>query len=192
MTLPIFPTSPLPVNVNREFDWGVSVVEYDSGAEQAQTAWQKPLYRWEIGWSNMPRTQQQSLSAFIRDVARGRLRPFFLMDPYDYQVQSAGIGFTTGVASFLVRDTNSYTVIPASGQYQIWSALSGQLTQGVHFTYNSSAGIYTYTMTPSASDSWSVRSCNYFRRCKFAQDYRDVGARVWGNFNVGVKIVEIV
>jgi hypothetical protein len=189
-SLQIFPVSPLPANISRRLLWGENVVEFSAGGQQASTAWAKPLMRWSVPFTNVACGDRESLYRFVQ-TQRGRLRPFLFKDPDDMHVNSVGIGFTAGVASFYLRDTQSYTIRPDSAALTIWTVDSGALTPGSHFLLDQDTGVVTYVLTPSASDSWSVRSTDFFRKAVFGQDYRDASPRVWSQFSINVAIKEL-
>jgi hypothetical protein len=58
-----------------------------------------------------------------------------------------------------------------------------------HYTLDHDTGIMTYVLTPAATDHWSVRSTQYFRKCVF-KEYSDASPR-WELFTVNVTIQEI-
>jgi len=189
-SLEIFPVSPLPAATTTLFRDGVNEQQFDNGARHASTAWTKILRSWQISFNSIPRTQQQSLSAF--NARFGRLRTFLMKDPYDFEIDSLEIGFTTGSNTFYIRDESGFSVIPDSADLTIVSASSGTLTQGTDYTLDQASGIVTYVLTPDGGDSWSVQTTTYFRKCAFGQNYRYVSPRVWNNFNLVLEVKEVL
>ena len=189
-SLQIFPVSPLPANVSRRRTWGESVTQYESGAQQGSTPWQRPLMRLGIPFSNVASEDRNDLLDFF-DIVKGRVKPFLMKDPDESFVSSAGHEYT-GVSTFRLFDTRSYPIIPASGQINIFSVLSAtSLVNGVDYTLDQDTGILTYITTPSATDSWSVRSTEYFRKWAFNNDWRDASPRVWSHFDVQLDLKEL-
>lgn len=189
-SLQIFPVSPLPANISRRRSWGEAVTEYESGAQQASTAWQYALSRMNIPFSNVASECRNSLIDFI-DSTKGRVKPFLMKDPDEYFVSSAGHAYT-GVTTFRLFDTRSIPIFPDSANLNIFSVLSAAvLVNGSDFTLDQDTGILTYITTPSATDSWSVRSTEFFKKWAFNQDYRDVSPRVWSLFDVQLDLKEL-
>lgn len=188
MPFGIFPTSPLPADMSREPFWGGSVQQYDSGLEQASTAYVKPLMRYQVGLQNVPRSKQSSLHAFWNS-CKGNVIPFLFKDPYDFRANGT-ICVRTGTAarSFFVRTAEGYPVIPQSGALRITSNLSGTLTQGTHYSFDQDTGVFSAHLAPSSRDFW-VASCEYFRKCKF--DSYNESSKIWEQFNGSVSFHEI-
>jgi len=189
MPYSIWPTSPVPANIQRGIMWGESVQTYDSGAEQASTPWAKPLLQYTISLTNIPRTKQTSLHAFYRDICKAKTVPFLFADPYDYQIGGAVCVYSsaTAVTSFFVRTREGYPVIPTSGQLVITSSLSGLRVQGTHYQFNPDTGVFSAN-APISGDTWTA-SCQYFRKCKF-ESY-DETSTIWNQFSGTVVFHEI-
>lgn len=183
-----FPTSPVPADMTREALWGAAVQQYDSGVEQASTAFVKPLMKYSITLSNLPRSKQSSLHAFW-NACKGQVTPFLFKDPYDFRANGT-ICVRTGTAarSFFIRTAEGYPVIAASGTIRITSTLSGTLTQGTHYSFDQDTGVFSTHITPSSSDFW-VASCEYFRKCKF--DSYQENSKLWNSFGGSISFHEI-
>jgi hypothetical protein len=168
--------------------WGESTTKFDSGAEQASTAWGKPLFQYGLGLSNIPRSKQSSLMAFYH-LVQGRVTPWLFKDPYDYLVNGAVcVASGTGVRSFFVRTSEGYPVIPDSGTLLITSALSGALNANSHYNYNLATGVFSTRIAPASADTWTA-SCQYFRKCRF-DNYRET-SQFWESFNGDVNWHEV-
>ena len=188
-SLSIWPASPMPV-LAREIDWGETDTMFQTGRAQTSTALSQPLMRWNIPFTNVMSADRRQIYNFYMNM-KGPVGRFLMMDPDDFHVASAGISFITGVNTFLGRNEFGHRVIPASGHINIVTVLSGTLTNGIDYTLDQDTGIMTYVLTPSATDSWSVQSTDFFRKCKFAGGYQDASPRVWSTFNITVKVEEV-
>jgi hypothetical protein len=188
MTLPIFPTSPVPANIQRTPVWGETAQQFDSGAEQANTPWVKPLMKYNLTLTNIPRSKQSSMAAFY-NLVKGKVQPWLFKDPYDFRVNGA-VCVATGTAptSFFVRTAEGFPVIPDSGTLVITSALSGTLTSSTHYAFDPETGVFSARLAPSSADLWTA-SCEYFRKCKF-DSYQDTSP-YWEVFNGQVAWHEI-
>ena len=189
MAYPTFPVSPVPADLSRSNRWGGNVAKYDSGARQGLTPWQKPLYTYQLGFTNIGSTQRDLIVTLVNSV-RGTIYPFWFPDPTD-AVNSAMVvrsGITTG--SVRVFDTNSFVVRPASLQVStLFSALSGYVTNGVNYNYNMESG-YVVLVTKASTDVWGVRSLTtLFKKCFFEEDYADQ-SRLWSIWNTGLRFEE--
>lgn len=191
MALPIFPTSPMPAELDRTPYWKVDAVNYDSGAYQAVTPFQKPLYRWSIPIKLMTEVRQSSLFNFWNSL-KGRTQPFLMKDPYDFRVNSAlAVNSGTGAGSLFLYDINSYSVRADTTTIgSLFSAISGYVTLGVEYNYNQDTGVLT-VVTKSNTDTWGVRSMQYYRKCVFGEDYRERSI-IWNLFGAQLSIKEIV
>jgi hypothetical protein len=189
MAYPIWPTSPVPANIQREINWGDSVQRYDNGMEQGSSPYVKPLARYTIQLQNIPRAKQRILHAFYVNSCRGRTVPFLFSDPYDNRVDGAiCVQSGSAVRSFFVRTAEGYPVIPTSGSLRITSALSGVLTQGSHYQFDADTGVFSTSLAPAAADTWTA-SCAYFRKCKF-ETYNETST-IWDQFSGAVVFHEI-
>jgi hypothetical protein len=192
MPYPIFPVSPLPANTDRTKFWKTDDVTYDSGAYQAMTTFTRPLFRWSIPWQNVTEIKQGALATFV-DSVKGKTYPFLMKDPYEYQVNSVlavRSGVTNG-ATLQLYDTRSFFVIADTTTISsLYSLQSGYVSLGAHFDYNQDTGILTVN-TKAPEDVWAARSMEYFRKCVFAEDYRDTSV-IWNIFNLTLAINEIV
>lgn len=185
-----FPTSPVPAPL-RFFDfWNESIVNFDSGAYQGSTAFQKPMRRYSFSGANMPRTKQQSLSAFW-NIHKGRVTPWLFGDPYDIGAQGGTVkALGPGITSFYLKDTGSFNVIARSGFLRITSTLSGVLTQGSHYVLNQDTGIIVASLTPASGDTWTA-SGQTFRKCHFTSDLSQ-DSPIWNQFGMEVTFEEIL
>jgi hypothetical protein len=191
MALPIFPYLPLPATIDRTWNWGESVILYDSGEQQADTPFVKPLLRWGIPVKLMNEIRQNSLVGFVNAV-KGMTRPFLLKDPYEFRVNSAlavRSGITNG-GSLYINDTRGYMVRPDSTTVStLFSTLSGYVSLGAEFSLDQDTGVVTVN-TKAAADVWGVRSMEYWRKVKFAAPYQE-NAIIWNLFSADMTVVEL-
>jgi len=188
-SLQIFPVSPLPADIDRIRSWGDKITQYESGAVQGSTAWQYPLMRISIPFVNIASECRNDLVTFF-DLTKGRVKPFLMKDPDESYVTSAGHEYTA-VTTFRLFDTRSIPIFPDSANLGIFSVLSAAfLVNGSDFALDQDTGILTYITTPSATDSWSVRSTEFFKKWHFDANYNDASPRVWSLFDVQLKLSE--
>ena len=191
MSLPIFPFSPLPANLSRTPDWGENVARYDSGEQQGDTPYLRPLYQWSVPIKLMTEIKQSSLWAFVND-RRGQVKPFLIKDAYDYQVNSV-LGVRSGIisaATLFLYDTNSFFVrADTTTVGSLFSTLSGYVRNGVEYSYDQDSGLLTVN-TKAATDVWGVRSMTYFRKAKFNAPYNET-SQLWNIFSSTLTIVEL-
>lgn len=191
MAYPIFPVSPLPAGLERTKSWGENDSVFDSGASITMTAFQKPLYRYSIPWSNITEVKQQVIFDFF-DTVRGRTMPFLLKDPYEYRVNSVlavQSGFASGSGTVQLFDTKSFMVRADTTTIgSLFSSLSGFVTLGSEFSYEQDTGVLTVN-TKAVNDVWGVRSMEYWRKVKFDGDYQE-NATLWKIWNVSLKFRE--
>lgn len=191
MALPIFPTTPMPANLDRSPYWKADAVNYDSGAYQSVTPFQKPLYRWSIPIKLMTETQQSSLFNFWNNI-KGRTLPFLMKDPYDFRVNSVlAINSGTDVGTYFLFDVNSFSVRADTTTIgSMHSVLSGYVALGTDYNYDQDSGVLT-AITKSNTDIWGVRSMQYFRKCVFDDDYTERSI-MWNLFGAQLQIREII
>lgn len=187
--LPIFPTSPLPAALDREPFWGNNVTQFDSGLYQGSTPYLKPLYRYNMSFQNIPRSKQSSLHAFY-NARKGKMSPFLMQDPYDYSA-TGGVVVATGtnVSSFLLANSDGWTLFPKSGSILLTSNLSGNLTQGSHWVMNGDNGIIVASMRPTSTDYWFIKSAEYYRKVVFSNFAEN--SSIWNQFSAQISIMEI-
>lgn len=188
MALPIFPTSPVPADMDRSIMWGETGNRFDSGLHQGSSPYKKPLYGYKFGLQNIPRSKQQSLHTFVNSL-KMTVSKFLFMDPYDNRIDGV-VCVRTGTAaqSFFVVNAAGWAYIPASGTLRITSALSGILTQGTHYQFDSDTGIFSAWVAPSSADYW-VASCAYFRKCQIT-GYSET-SKIWNQFGGSISFQEI-
>lgn len=192
MPYPIFPVSPLPADLDRTPSWNTDRVRYDSGARQGFSTYARPLWEYDVSFSNMNEVKEAVLVTFIHSV-RGMTDPFLMKDPYDFRVNSvvavrSGI---TNAATLFLYDTRSYQMrVDTFSIGSLFSSLSGYVRLGVEYGYEQDTGLFTVN-TKAATDIWGVRSGEFFRKCAFISDYRE-RSRLWNQFGATVKIEEIV
>lgn len=192
MAFPIFPLSPMPVNMTRIKDWGENVTVYDSGDSQGDTPFMKPLYDYSFPIQVMNELKQNSLWAFW-DTRKGRTTPFLMRDPYDYAINSV-LGVRSGItnaATLFLCDINSYMVradtITISS---LFSASSGYVRLGVEYSYDQDAGILTVN-TKGTADVWGVRSAYYWKKVRYMAAWHEKSV-LWNLFSVdGVSMKEM-
>lgn len=192
-SLPTWPASPLPAGLSRVMGWGANVVQYDSGAYQGVTPYQKPLYQYAIPYQNFTEVKQQLIKDFYNGTLRG-IAPFLMKDPYDFKVASVlGVrsGFATGSGALFLYDTNSFMVradLTTIGS--MFSTLSGFVNQGTNYTYDQDTGLLTIVLK-AVTDVWGVRSMEYFRKMVFSGYYAEQ-ATIWNIFNTTITLNEVV
>lgn len=191
MSLPIMPFSPLPANLERFKNWNENVALYDSGEQQADTPYVRPLYQWSVPIKLMTEIKQGSLWQFW-DLVRGATLPWLMKDAYDFRVSSvlavrSGI---TNAATLFLYDTNSYFVRADTLTVgSLFSTLSGYVRNGVEYSYAQDTGLLTVN-TKAVTDVWGVRSMEYYRKVKFSAPYKET-SQLWNIFNTTLSIVEL-
>jgi hypothetical protein len=191
MSLAIFPASPLPADLGREKAWGENQIIYDSGAMQSDTAYVRPLYRWNVPFKNYTEVKHSSLWLFW-DQVKGRTFPFLMKDPYDYFVDSvmavrSGI---TNAATLNLYDLNSYMVRPDTLFIgSLFSTLSGYVRNGVEYSLDQDTGILTVN-TKAVTDVWGARSMFYFKKCTFRAPFVEKSP-LWNVFGTELTIWEL-
>jgi len=193
MTLPIFVTSPLPLPMDRVPSWNESVYRYDSGARQATTGWDRPLYtRMAFTVRNMGRAKQSSLHNFYNE-RKGKTEPFVVKDPYDYLVQGitqVPSGPTIAANSgFYFVEAHSWNFLPDSANLVFVSALSGTLISGSHYVVSLDNGFVQLVIGKAAADNISA-SGHYFRKVAFA-DFQEQSF-LWDQFNGSFVLEELL
>jgi hypothetical protein len=193
MAYPIFPVSPLPAGLTRQFHWKTDEALYDSGASTGMTTFQRPLYRYSIPFINYNEIKQGPLAAFF-NVVKGKTLPFLMKDPYDYRVNSVmGVrsGYASGSGDLRLYDTNSYQVRADTTTIgSLFSSLSGWVTLGAEYSYSQDTGLLTVN-TKAQNDVWGVRSMQYWRKVKFTNDYTE-SAVIWNIFGSQIDMREEV
>lgn len=190
-SLQIWPVSPMPL-MSRQINWGDTTAKFGTGRQQSTTTFARPLLKWNVPFTNVTCVDRRRMYDFYNDPAiRGGVGRFLMMDPDDFQISSAGVAFTTDVNTFYARTFQGYYTIPASGHFNLYSVESGELVNGLDYTLDQDTGIVTYVLTPSATDSWSVQSTDFFRYCRFDGSYTDASPRVWSIFNISLTVEEV-
>jgi hypothetical protein len=175
----IFPSSPMPAGMERLKHWGEDVQEYDSGEMQGISPYAKPLYEWSLPFQNYTEIRQSSLWSFY-DAVKGRTTPFLIKD-------AVNSGPTSG--SLYLYDTNSYMVRADTTTIgSLFSALSGYVRLGTNYNYDQDNGIFTIT-TKANTDTWGVRSMQYFRKARFMTQMREASP-IWNVFKTNLTIKE--
>lgn len=191
MAYPTFVYSPLPAALERTPQWGETITQYDSGAQQGQTAYTRPLYTWGVSIKLMTETKQPALLQFVNSL-RGQVGVFLMKDAYDFRVASVlsvASGVTQG-SSLFVYDTNSYTVRPDTLFIgSMASALSGYVRLGTQYSIDQDTGILTVN-TKAVNDIWGVRSLEYFRKVRLNAPYKDTSA-LWNTWTSNLTIQEL-
>lgn len=191
MAFPTFPYSPVPANIQRFKDWAENKTRYDSGEQQADTAYLRPLYQWQIDFKLYTEIHQAQLWSFW-DTVKGMTLPFMFQDPYDNRVNSVlavRSGITNAATSFLF-DTNSYMVRADTTTIgSLFSSKSGFVLLGSHFGYERDTGILTVN-TKAADDVWGVRSMQYFKKAKFSGPFKET-SQLWNIFQTQLSLEEL-
>jgi len=193
MALNIFPSSPLPAGLEREFDWRENVTKYDSGARQGMTPLTQPLHKWSVPWKNINEVKQSVLSSFF-NLQKGKTTPFLMKDPIEYETNSVLAVATnqlTNPVSTGLFDVRSYFVradTTTIGSFT--SALSGFVVLGTDYDYDQDTGMLT-VHSINSGDFWTVQSMQFFHKCAFESGYRESGI-IWNQFALRLQIEEIV
>lgn len=193
MSLPLFPVSPLPADLGRIWQDGVTDAVYDNGARQASTAFTKPLLNYTIPMPAILETRESSLTNFFFGTGNrfGQLRPFLLKDPYLFQVTSV-LGVRSGitVGTLFMYDTNSFSIRPDTTTIgSMFSALSTYVRLGFDYQLDQDSGILTVN-TKASNDIWGVRSIEYFRKFYNASPYANTG-KIWNVFALNISLKEM-
>lgn len=191
MALLTFPFSPLPAGTERFKSWGESDVLYDSGERQGLSPYIKPLYEYSLPLHNYTEIKQSSLWAFW-DSVKGRTSPWLMKDPYDYIVNSV-MGVRSGItnaATVFIFDTNSYMVRPDTTTIgSMFSTLSGYVRNGFEYSLDQDTGLVVVN-TKATTDVWGVRSMQYYKKVKFASDFKETSP-MWNIFNATLQVKEM-
>lgn len=191
MALLTFPYSPLPANLSRIKDWGENTTRYDSGEQQSDTPYVKPLYQWTVPIKLYTEVHQALLSRFW-DQVRATTDPFLIKDAYDLQVNSV-LGVRSGItnaATLFLYDTNSYMVrCDTTTIGSLFSTLSGYVALGTQYGYDQDSGLLTVN-TKATADVWGVRSMQYYRKAKFSTPMNET-SQLWNIFATQLTIVEL-
>ncbi len=189
----IFPSSPLPAGLQREFDWNESSMKYDSGARQGLTPYLRPLNSYSVPWKNINEVKQSALSSFY-NLQKGTVEPFLMKDPIDFRVNSVFVvsgDAVTEPASMNIFDLSSFfTRVDTTTLGSMTSNKSGWVTLGSEYDYDQDTGLLT-VKSIDGDDSWHAESLQYFRKCAFTGAYRETGI-MWNQFSLRLSIEEIV
>jgi hypothetical protein len=191
MTLPIMPYSPLPANIQRTWNWGENTVIYDTGEQQADSPFLKPLLQWMVDARLFTEIRQSSLEAF-QNATKGMTRPFLMKDPYEFYVGSVIVANSgvTNAATLTVFDTRSYSIRPDTLYCgSLFSSLSGYVRLGTEYSIDQDTGILTVN-TKAAADVWRATSLQYYRKAKFSSPYQETSV-LWNIFAAQLQIVEL-
>lgn len=191
MSLPIFPFSPLPANLQRQQNWGENVVTYDSGATQGESPFLRPLYIWTVPIKLMTEIKAGSLWSF-NYATKGMTKPFLVKDAYDFAVTSvlAAGSATINASTLYLFDTNSFFVrADTTTVGSLFSAMSGYVSNGVEYAYDQDTGLLTVN-TKALNDVWGVRSMTYYRKARMSQSYKET-SQLWNIFASEVDMVEL-
>lgn len=169
--------------------WGGNTARYDSGAKQGLTPFRQPLYKYDLGFTNINSTKQAQIISLINSV-RGTVSPFWFPDPFDYvgSVLAVASGVTTG--SVRLFDLNSFYIRPHTTDVAtLFSSLSGYVSNGAEYSYNIDSGFITIS-TKAVIDVWGARSLDtLMKKCSFTQDYSE-STRLWGIWNTRMTFEE--
>lgn len=191
MSLPIMVFSPLPAGITIAKDWNENDTRYDSGEHQADTSYLRPLLTWTVPIKLMTELKEGPMWDFI-DTTRGMVMPFLMKDPYRYQVASATavpLGVISANTAFLY-DANGYFIrADTTTVGSFFSSLSGYVRNGFEYAYDQDTGLLTVN-TKATNDLWGLRSVEYFRKVKFASQYKE-SATIWNIWGANLDIIEL-
>lgn len=187
----IFPTSPLPAGLQREFNWNENVMRYDSGARQAVTPYVQPLHKWSVPWKNINEIKESQLSSFF-NLQKGMTTPFLMKDPIDFRINSIFVtsGDVTEPVSTTISDFAGFFVrVDTTTIGSMTSNKSGFVTLGSEYDYDQDTGQLTINSIDT-DDFYTAASLQFFHKCAFASKYRETGI-IWNQFSVRLEIEEI-
>lgn len=189
MSYPIFPVSPVPADFGRTINWGGNSVKFDSGVRQANTAFVRPMYNYNMNFRNMPPEKRELILTLVQSV-RGRIFPFWFPDPYDYVNSAQLVSSGVTVGSFNVVNEYGHSIRPSSTQVStLYSTLSGYVSRNVHYTYNFNSAFIT-VISKNSTDVWAVKSLSgLFKKCSFDSNYSDT-AVLWNIWNANINFTE--
>ena len=192
MVIPVYPNSPPPANYDRMPNWSVEANRYFSGAAQFSTSFVRPLYHYTLNYENAEDARRKQIEDFWND-RNGERLPFFFTDPKTehHFVNSVLTGYFVSSRQGRFYDSNSWRVVPASGYWELFSALSGQLTNGVHYTYSQDNGFFTvFTAHVNSNDTFRWTG-TYVKVCHFDRTFNPK-SRLWGNYAFSVDFYEVL
>lgn len=193
MALNIFPSSPLPAGLTREFDWNDSRMRYDSGARQGLTPYLRPLSNYSVPWKNINEVKQSAIQSFW-NLQKAGVTPFLMADPIDFRVNSVFVvsgDAVTEPGSLNIFDLSSFFIrVDTTTIGSMTSNKSGFVTLGSEYDYDQDTGRLT-VMSIDTDDSWHANSLQYFRKCAFTGTYRETGL-MWNQFSLRLSIEEMV
>lgn len=190
MTIPVFPTSPVPGDLSREPMWNEFSHTYDSGRYQSSTNWSQPLYHYAFPLKNWPETKTNSLRAFY-NARFGKVEPFAFKDPYDKDLVGVTLAATTTMGAgsgFYLYEANSYRVLPDSANFVITCGRSGNLVSGTNYVMSLDNGWIQVVTAPSSI--WTG-SGEFFRKVHFDMQWTEKSP-IWNIFNGTVVLQEIL
>ena len=191
MALNIFPTSPLPAGLNREWAWNENIAQYDSGEQQGISPWIRPLARYSVPWKNISDLTQDGLSSFY-NLQKGRTTPFLMKDPDEFRVNSVFVtsGAVTEPASLWMFDLSSFFMrVDTTTIGSMTSNKSGFVTLGNEYDYDQDTGNLT-VKSIDTDDYWTATSLQHFKKCVFDSKYQE-NVIIWGQFSIRLAIKEL-
>lgn len=193
MTYPVYPHSPPPADFERSPNWAEEQTRFDVGAAQNSTTYFRPLYSYQLQYQNAQDGREQQLEDFFNSL-RGGVGFFFFTDPMTkhHFSDSAATGFfvNSRQGRFYTK-TDSWRVIPASGSFTLSSALSGDLSLGVHYAFSQDNGFFTvFTTALNSNDVYGWRG-TFYHKCMFDPKFR-ARSRLWNNFGFTLSFDEVL
>lgn len=191
MAYPVYPHSPPPADWEPTPNWAEEQSQFDNGAAQLSTLYYRPLYGYALNYQNAQEGRFNTLEDFFNGL-RGGAGFFLFTDPRTahHFVESTTVGFfVNSKQGRFYTKTNSWRVIPASGSFTLHSALSGSLTQGVHYTYSQDNGFFTvFTAAINSNDVYGWQG-TFYKKCFFEPQFRP-RSRIWANYSFTLKFKE--
>lgn len=138
--------------VRKELDWMTDVVDYDTGHEQRNRIWSRPMRRWPINWRAMDEGARNRLIELFHR-SRGMYRTFLFRDWDDHRASQVEIT-TDGVATSYQLKKRYY---PATLEF--WDENKKDIAPGSVFApiiYHSVDGLQAEVLMnpPSAADQY--------------------------------------
>jgi uncharacterized protein (TIGR02217 family) len=147
---PSYATFGQQLPVRKELDWMTDVVNYDTGHEQRNQIWSRPMRRWPINWRAMDKAARDRLIELYHR-SRGMYRTFLFRDWDDYRASQIEID-TDGVATSYQLKKRYYP-----GTLEFWDEDKKDIAPGSVFApiiYHTVDGLQTEVDVPGAADQY--------------------------------------
>ena len=182
------------------YEWKTDVVTFDSGVEQRNQIWQRPLRRWFLNWSMIEVTERNHLIQLFQR-ARGSYHTFKIKDVDDYAITGGTYAIAGAVdtlqltATYYDGETEEWTenktlIVPAS-IITLEHSVAGTLNETTHWTLDDNTGIITFISAPGVGTI--TASFEYYFLCRFTEDnHLDSMPEVDLYSNPDIPLVEVL